>query len=316
MRASSRLIFATLLALATALVLAIGSHGQSAPDEGRPSGDYRFSNSFRGSPIVVTTTARLAGAIDSITWRGREFIDSVDHGRQLQSAASFDNAPEAVPETFNPTEAGSRRDGVGPRSTSQLLALAGRGAALETRTRMAFWLAPGERSAGQLARNREPLSRHILAKKVVIGPDGILQYDVTFEIPEGEPHTTAQFEALTGYMPPEFSVFHRFDRAAGRLEPLSDGPGEQADPVVFSTPDGQFAMGIIAAGPPPARAQGPGYGRFRFAEEKVVKWNCVYRVGGGVGPGPYRFRLLVPMGTRDDVEGAMRTLAASSGAAR
>ena len=33
--------------------------------------------------LVITTTSRLAGAIHSLTWKGKEFIDSVDHGRQL-----------------------------------------------------------------------------------------------------------------------------------------------------------------------------------------------------------------------------------------
>src|SRR5215218_2997854 len=42
------------------------------------------------SDIVIITTARLAGAIHSVTWDGKEFIDSFDHGRQLQSASSFD----------------------------------------------------------------------------------------------------------------------------------------------------------------------------------------------------------------------------------
>jgi hypothetical protein len=40
--------------------------------------------------IVVTTTDRLAGAVHSLTWNGKEFIDSYDHGRQLQSAAGCD----------------------------------------------------------------------------------------------------------------------------------------------------------------------------------------------------------------------------------
>jgi hypothetical protein len=268
---------------------------------------------FGSSEIVLTTTERLAGAIHSITWNGREFIDSVDHGRQLQSAASFDNTPEANPETFNPTEAGSRLDGAGPRSTSQLLEISTTGNLLRTRTRMAFWLSPGERSAGQLARNSDPLSRHVIAKEVRIGALGlpnVLDYTVTFEVPEDEPHTTAQFEVLTGYMPAEFSVFHRFVRGTGQLEPLSDGPGEQPAPVVLSTPDGSHAMGIISLDPPPARALGPGYGRFRFLPEKVVKWNCVFRLRDGVAPGAYRFRVLVPIGTLDDVTKALRTLSA------
>ena len=45
---------------------------------------------FKGSPIVAKAAARFGGAIYSLTWRGREFINSTDHGRELQSASSFD----------------------------------------------------------------------------------------------------------------------------------------------------------------------------------------------------------------------------------
>ena len=45
---------------------------------------------LRDSEIVIKTTSRLAGAIDSLTWNGQEFINSFDHGRQLQSASNLD----------------------------------------------------------------------------------------------------------------------------------------------------------------------------------------------------------------------------------
>ena len=84
------------------------------------SGDAQIRAKAGPSEIVITTTSRLAGAIHSLTWNGREFIDSADHGRQLQSAANFDAGSRFSPETFNPTEAGSRFDGAGPKSTSVL----------------------------------------------------------------------------------------------------------------------------------------------------------------------------------------------------
>ena len=280
------------------------------------SGDAVIRAPFGGSEIVVTTTSRLAGAIHSVTWKGKEFIDSTDHGRQLQSASSFDNSPTAPPETFNPTEAGSMRDGAGPRSTSRLLELRTSPGELHTRTQMAFWLTPADRSAGVPARNTTPLSGHLLAKQVRIGLPGspnVLDYTVTFTLPAGEPHAAAQFEALTGYMPAEFARFWHFNPATKKLEPLTDGPGEQRDPVAFSTADGAHAMGIIAPDPAPAGSAGPGYGRFVFAHAKIVKWNCVFRVrpaDGVVPPGDYRYRMLVPIGTLADVEAALAKLAA------
>lgn len=259
------------------------------------------------SEIVITTTSRLAGAIHSLTWDGREFINSTDHGRQLQSACSFDNAPQAGAETFNPTEAGSRRDHVGPFSTSRLLELSARGAELRTRTQMAFWLAPGERSEGQLARNTTVLSDHILTKHVRIGHEPwpqALDYRATFTLPATERHTNAQFEALTGYLPPEFSRFHQFNPEAGKLEPLSDGPGEINRPVVLATETGSHAMGIYAPPQPQPNTSGPRYGRWRFNTERVVKWNCVFRAHdpSGLKPGDYSYQMLVPVGTLADVE--------------
>jgi hypothetical protein len=274
-------------------------------------GNAQIRGGTNDSTIVITTTRRLAGAIDSLKWHGHEFINSTDHGRQLQSACSFDNTPEANAETFNPTEAGSRRDSAGPNTTSRLLEISARGNHLRTRTQMAFWLAPGERSEGQLARNTNTLSDYIFTKDVTIGFERwpqALDYRVTFSVPAGARHVAAQFEALTGYMPEEFSRFWEFNPATGKLQPLSDGPGEIKNPVVLATPDGKFAMGIFA--PPQAQpdTRGPTFGRWKFDWAHVVKWNCVYRVQNsqGVRDGDYSYRMLVPIGTLAQVEAMLR----------
>ncbi len=276
-----------------------------------PTGDAQIRAQAGKSEVVITTTKRLAGAIHSLTWDGREFINSTDHGRQLQSACSFDNTPAANAETFNPTEAGSRRDHIGPNSTSRLLELIANGNHLRTRTQMAFWLTPGERSEGQLARNTNTLSDYVLTKDVRIGfgrwPQA-LDYRVTFTVPEKARHTFAQFEALTGYMPAEFEKFWQFNPVTKKLEPVTDGPGEINNPIVLATTDGRHAMGIFA--PPQALPDttGPGYGRWRFKEHRVVKWNCVFRVrkAAGIRNGDYSYRMLVPFGTAADVEMMLR----------
>lgn len=266
-------------------------------------------------PIVITTTSRLAGAIHSLTWDGEEFIDSVDHGRQLQSASNFDCGKKFIPEVFNPTEAGSRADHVGDRTTSRLLTLRDGKASLYTQSQMAFWLQPGEKSLGNLAYNESPISSHYLEKRVTIGVAGIAQvieYDVVFEVPDDEHHTLAQFETLTGYMPPKFAKFYTCDlKNQGKLEPLSDGPGEQTLPIIFSTASGKHAMGVYAIDQPVPGFEHSGYGRFRFAAERVVKWNCVYRIAKkeGISPGKYAFRHYVCVGTLEEVQAAMLKLA-------
>jgi hypothetical protein len=279
------------------------------------SGDSIIRGKAGSSEIVITTTTRLAGAIHSLKWNGREFIDSFDHGRQLQSAAGFDCAApgEFWAECFNPTEAGSRADGAGDKSSSRLLSLRVEGEQLWTSTQMAFWLAPGETSSGRPARNDKILSRHIVSKHVRIGHgklSNVIEYDVTFTVPQGERHTLAQFEALTGYMPSGFSRFWKFAPDTGTLAALDDGPGEQDRPVIFATETGTHAMGIFSPDQPSKGYENAGYGRFRFREQKVVKWNCVFRVrnAAGIAPGDYRYRMFVAVGTLDDVRQALVTL--------
>ncbi len=286
-------------------LLSIGN--RFAAGEDFPSGNSSIRAPLGSSEIVITTTERLAGAIHSLTWNGQEFIDSTDHGRQLQSASNFDFNGPMIPETFNPTEAGSVADGAGPSSTSRLLHLIASRNRLQTTTQMAFWLPPDGQSAGHPARNRTALSNHTLTKRVQIGlPElpQVIQYDVTFGLPIDETHRFAQFEVLTGYMPFEFEVFRTFNLKTESLEPLSNGPGEQRHPVVFSTSDDRYAMACVMPDEEFGVGwSGPGYGRFRFDRAKVVKWNCVYRYRQrtGVEPGDYSFRCFVLVGDLERV---------------
>lgn len=286
-------------------------------DEPRPtpSGDAVIRRKFGSSEIAITTTNRLAGAIHSLTWNGTEFVDSHDHGRQIQSACSFDCGPgkDFWAECFNPTEAGSRADGTGKTSSSKLIAFSADGPELRSTTQMAFWLAPGERSSGRPALNDKVLSEHILNRRVRIGHKklaNVIEYDVTFTVPKGERHNLAQFEALTGYMPPEFEKFFTFQPSTGKLEGLSDGPGEQEFPIVFADAEGNHAMGVYSPDQPSRGSEKAGYGRFRFSEEKVVKWNCVFRVrdANGIDAKDYRFRMFVAVGTSEDVRQALALL--------
>lgn len=284
-----------------------------APERPLPTGDAVIRARAGDSEIVITTTSRLAGAIHSLTWGGREFIDSVDHGRQLQSASNLDAGGRLIPETFNPTEAGSRKDGAGTTSSSKLLHLIVHRHRLQTSSQMAFWLPPGETSSGHPAKNETVLSNHTLTKRVTIGYRDlphVIQYDVTFGLPVDERHHLAQFEVVTGYMPTEFDTFLKFNPQTGQLEELSDGPGEQPFPVVLSTADGKFAMGCYSPDRFGEGWSGPGYGRFRFVPEKVVKWNCVFRYqsSSGVQPGDYSFRSFVIVGDQAIVRQSLARL--------
>lgn len=280
-----------------------------APLGAQVAGDAELRAEVLGRPLVLRTTSRTAGAIDSVRWGGFEYIDTLDHGRQLQSALNADVDGVFHPEGYNPTEAGSRRDHTGPASSSRLEFLQVADGELQTRSRMAYWLAPGERSSGKPAQNQAILSEHGLAKRVRVGwrdVPNVLDYRVAFRVPGDRPHRLLQFEVLTGYMPASFSTPLEFHAREGRLLPMRPRTGEGPLPVVLSTPDGAHAMGVVAAERPPGM-RGPGYGAFDFRAERVVKWNCVFRLRSDqpIPPAEHAFRVLVVLGPRSECERAL-----------
>lgn len=277
------------------------------------SGDAVLKKQIGKDEASITTTSRVAGAIHSFKFRGNEYIDSFDHGRQLQSASNFNMGKKFIPEVFNPTEAGSEFDGKGAKSSSKLLFLKVDNEEIVTKNQMAFWIRPGMKSQGNLAYNTSELSNHLLHKQVrfgFMGLEQVLDYRVTFSVPEKEGHTYAQFEALTGYMPWEFQQFLRWNPEQKKLVPLDKQSGEQPFPVVLATGDGRHAMGVVSLEKKSKGMIGPGYGRFYFPNDKVVKWNCVYRMQDkdGLKAGDYSFRMLVPFGTVAEVENTIKCI--------
>jgi hypothetical protein len=314
---------------ATTPISAVVPVNSGAPAPSAPSarlavnqdGDSTISGMFDGSPLVIKTSSRFAGAIYSLTWKGQEFINDHDHGRLLQSASSFDG----VAECFNPTEAGSASDGTKATSTSRLLAITHTNDDLATSTQMAFWLAPGGSDGTHCLRaiNTTAVSNHTLLKNVQIGFSGmpnVIEYRVAFHTPDDEHHTKAQFEALTGYMPAKFSQFWTYDGTTLTDLPASAGytaagvkkGGQQILPIITGTPDQSYAIGIYSPDLPQAGRDG-GYGRAQFLSGNtisVVKWNFVFHYEGAqVSPGQdYGFRMYVVVGSVPQVEASMKTL--------
>jgi hypothetical protein len=278
------------------------------------SGDAVIRAAAGGSEIVVKTTSRMAGAIESLQWGGKEFIDHADHGRELQTAWNGNAGIEPIAdETFNPTEAGSLDDDHGATSSSRLLEIKARGNQLETFSQPAFWLNPHETSGGKPARNKTIVSNDRLRKRVVLGYKNLphaIDYQVTVSLAAEDRNTRCVIEALTGYMPPEFAQFQVFDPKTGKLAPIDDGPGEQALPLVFSTADGKYAMGVFSRElEAPRDAHGPTYGRWNFKDYRVVKWNCVFRLQnpGGLS-GDYCCHVFVVVGSLEDVRTTLTAL--------
>jgi hypothetical protein len=269
------------------------------------SADYTVRQSVLNSPLVLHASQRTAGAIDSIKFRGREFVNAYDHGREWQSAVSYDGFGECL----NPTEAGSMKDDKGPDTSSQLLDANVKDSTLTTTVRMAYWLAPdqaypnacGEHKDVHVAQNKVVVSDDTLLKRVTVGYHeltNVIEYLVTLNV--GEPHESATFEAVTGYMPPDFSLFLAFDPNTSQVTPLGAGNGEQPLPVILSTNDRQFAVGVYS---PDAN---PGYGRFMFPKN-TAKWNCVFR-STKVRPGPLTYHCFIAIGTVEEVRTALQKL--------
>ena len=245
------------------------------------------------SPIIIRASSKFAGAIDSLTWNGKEFIDSGDHGRLLQSAVTFDG----LAERYNPTEGGSRSNWSLDTSNSLLKAIRAKDSLLETTTQMAFWLQPGEIDMeGKPAVNMTVLSDHVLFKKVKIGhllSAHIIDYAIRFRV--SEDHASARFEVLTAYMPVEFDKVWRFDPATGEITPGEDN----LLPLILSC--GDHAMGIYA--------KEAIYDSFSAADmlNPVVKWNVLYE-RKPVPAGDYDFQCYVVVGSLSDVRNGLKML--------
>jgi hypothetical protein len=273
--------------------------------------DVAITGTVNGSPLTISAnTTKFAGAINSVTYRGQQYVNATDHGRELQSASSFDGYGEC----YNPTEAGSRNDGTSSTSSSISLSATNTGGVLQTSTNMAFWLAPGTNygmacgsSTATTAQNTTVQSGHTFSKTVSLGYAGVpnlIGYDVNFHVTEA--HTSATFEALTGYMPATFNKFLTYDPNAKQLTKMTAGATGTAVylPVIVATTNGTSAMGVTSPAIVPG---GPYYNYFSFAyfSGNVSKWNCVFNETSIAAGSDHSFSCPVAIGTVDEVLSAI-----------
>lgn len=248
--------------------------------------------------VRITSCDWSSGAICSMTWRGKEFIDKKDHGRLLQSASSFNDLGEG----YNPTEGGSSMydDGFYPQpsKSSKLLYRRAVNNYLLTDSRMGFWNPV----------NNSLVSDHYLTKEVRIGALGysnVIEYKTNFDIQDySRPLYKGQFEVLTAYMPSEFSQFYTVSKS-GNVAILPVQPvGEQTEPIMFATSSGSHALGIYMPGLPQPTYPFAGYGRWQFGD--CVKFNAVMRFANPSGN--YRFTTYLVIGTQQEVTATLIAL--------
>ena len=67
-------------------------------------------------------------------------------------------------------------------------------------------------------------------------------------------------------------------------------------------------MGIFSPPQDQPDTSGPTYGRWNFKDAQVTKWNCVFRVrnANGLRGGDYTYRMLVPVGTLEQVAAMLK----------
>jgi hypothetical protein len=277
------------------------------PQAQAANGDITIEAPALGSTIRLQISARFAGAVSSIVFRGKEYVDTLDHGRELQSASSFDGWGEC----FNPTEAGGFADRDARTTSSQLTATASGANWLKTRTDMAFWLPPGfdyKHQCGMTpslthAVNKAVRGGHFLDKRIEIGEHDIpnvIADHVAYTVPEA--HGSGTFEAATIYTPVDFSARYVLDMDSGAIQ-ATQFVGEQQYPVILATPDGKNAVGLFSKALPQA---GRGYGTFTF--HNTQKINCVFREKPIAAGQKFNYECDFAVGTLEEVKGAILKL--------
>ena len=221
------------------------------------NGDAQISGNLDGSPIILRTADRIAGAVDSITWKGRGFVSGMDHGRSIQYAWFLNGSG-----CDNPTEAGSADDGTGPTSSSILESITANGNALTTVSHPAFWGKPGETDPAQCpggATNKTIVSNDILQKTVTIGYQNLpnvieFQADISLSEPTNGTLIFPPISYQPGDIFPEFWTYSPKDdkltdiTGSLTLMPGLNGAKNSAFdlPVILSTADGHYAIGLYA----------------------------------------------------------------------
>ena len=271
-----------------------------------PNPNYSISGEFDGSTIVISSSTRNAGAIDSVIWKGKEFINAWDHGRELQSASQLDGKGE----NYNPTEAGSVDDAVGPTSSSVPNYISTSENSVTTIISPAYWKSP---EIHQEAVNTSIVSEYLIKKIVTIGYKNlpnIIVYATDYFMPR--PHQFAVFEFVTGYMTNEFTSYWTYDPKTNALNSfIPTAKGEQNLPLIFSTPDREYAMGIYCPGLPQEPWPDAGYGQFDYSSDDPVtgtnKWNCVHRVAHPSNS-HYVYTGYIAIGNLDSVQSSLHAL--------
>ena len=218
------------------------------------NGNATISGSAFGQPLTVSTSTQYGGAVSSIRWGDKEYINNWDHGRQLGPSSYFFNRFEC----YNPYETGTKEDGNGPTSSSRLLAMQASGNRLESRTQMSWYLSSRETRPGYgdlcgdpkfwlpVPPYTGPLSEYRVHKIVTIGFAGmpnVIEFLSELYIPERVLKGSNQIVAVTPY---DFRAIWSYDVVSKDYRTIRGRGGEDDNIKVAATPDGSYALGFYS----------------------------------------------------------------------
>ena len=300
-----------------------------SPPPPPPNGNSTISGSFKGSDIVIKTSSQYAGAVSSLTWGGLQFIDTTDHGREMQAAVHL-SASQGGSECINPTEAGSFDDGAGDNSSSVVQSMSASGNSLTARTKLAYWLKPGEK--GPNCKGGAPVhiqpSDTTLTKTITIGYDNlanVINSANTFSLGSDSGNYSQYeglsiFEAPTMYLPASFNNFYTYDPLAKHLATVSITPTLNytfKTGAVIVAHDNAHAIGYYT----PVLYDPNDHNSVQMTHLTMLRYfpassgiaGPTTQVGqwfqrNNIVPGTYKFRSFAVVGSLGDVESALNKL--------
>lgn len=289
------------------------------------SGDSSISATVFGDTLTIKTSSAFAGAISSLRWRNKEFVNTWDHGREFASAFSAFNRFEC----YNAYETGSLADGQGPTSSAKLLSLSASGNVLDTNCQMCWYTSTHEATPGDHCgdpANRlpcppqnGPLSDYLIHKNVKIGYAGmpnVIEYLTDLWVPEVA--RKGELQTVVAVLPYEFANLRSYDVVSKTYRKVRGIGGEDDSVKVLATADGAYALGYYSPELLQPYVTESGGFRWGFALPDPIGYpnDPGYPCAGfgGIdrfdtyGPGYRSDRSYLVIGTLDDVKNTMSDL--------
>jgi hypothetical protein len=199
--------------------------------------------------LTVTTSSQFAGAVDGVYFNGCNFVNNYDHGRQIQTA-SWD---QGMGEANNPNEAGWHKDR--ESTSSRLLSLDADSSSIATVVHPAYYLRNGETSpfSPKVITSPPPVGETFstdpyFSKKIQVNVNNDPHvFSILTQMHILAPLTSTIFQPSFIALNREFSAFYELgEDFVYKTITYNKRPMAGTRPVVLSTIDGRYAMGVYS----------------------------------------------------------------------